>query len=141
MSTIYKLSDRLTFKIHDTEVTISPMSLAIKSEIAKELIFSRKSYFYPDLAKNYQITQYELPLGTGGIIKLSTGKEIALTRAHLEEDPAAIERAQSYCLVDYNRSGNPLIEIVTEPDMCTALEARDFMKQMITILEYLEIFQ
>src|SRR3989338_3642872 len=121
------------------------LALATKSKIAPELIFSRKSYFYPDMAKNYKISQYEIPLAVKGKIKLAAGKEINLTRIHMEEDPAALVHPAGmekspYVLVDYNRSGNPLVEVVTEPDMISAEEARDFMKQLITILEYLEIF-
>jgi aspartyl-tRNA(Asn)/glutamyl-tRNA(Gln) amidotransferase subunit B len=121
------------------------LAMALGCEIAPELIFSRKSYFYPDMSKNYQISQYELPLAKGGSIKLSGGKEIRLVRIHLEEDPAAlihpagIEQS-SYVLVDYNRSGNPLCEVVTEPEMQSPGEARDFMKQLISILTYLGIY-
>ncbi|MFH2027858.1 MAG: Asp-tRNA(Asn)/Glu-tRNA(Gln) amidotransferase subunit GatB [Nanoarchaeota archaeon] len=121
------------------------LALATKSKIADSLIFSRKSYFYPDMSKNYQISQYEIPLATKGKIKLESGKEISLTRIHMEEDPAALVHPagmekSSFVLVDYNRSGDPLCEIVTEPDMVSPEEARDFMKQLITILEYLDIF-
>jgi len=121
------------------------LALATKSKIAPDLIFSRKSYFYPDMAKNYQISQYEIPLATAGKIKLESGKEIGLTRIHMEEDPAALVHPAGmekspFVLVDYNRSGDPLVEVVTEPDMESPEEARDFMKQLITILEYLEIF-
>src|SRR3989344_7190098 len=121
------------------------LALATKSKIANQLIFSRKSYFYPDMAKNYQITQYEIPLATDGKVKLESGKEIGLTRIHIEEDPAALVHPAGmenspYVLVDYNRSGDPLCEIVTKPEMTSPEEARDFMKQLITILEYLEIF-
>jgi len=121
------------------------LGLALNCDIDNELIFSRKSYFYPDLAKNFQTTQYERPLCNGGFIELSTGKKVNLTRIHIEEDPAALVHPNSindssYVLVDYNRSGNPLCEIVTEPDMTTPEEAREFMKKLITILEYLEIF-
>ena len=121
------------------------LCLALNCKISKELIFSRKSYFYPDMAKNYQISQYEIPLGSKGSLKLKSGKEINITRVHMEEDPAALVhpagmRGSAYVLVDYNRSGNPLVEIVTEPCMESAEEARDFMNQLITILSYLEIF-
>ncbi|MBI2651495.1 Asp-tRNA(Asn)/Glu-tRNA(Gln) amidotransferase subunit GatB [Candidatus Woesearchaeota archaeon] len=121
------------------------LCLALNCKISKELIFSRKSYFYPDMAKNYQITQYEIPLGTDGKLKLKSGKEINIKRVHMEEDPAALVHPKgmhesAYVLVDYNRSGNPLVEIVTEPDLASAEEARDFMKQLITILNYLGIF-
>lgn len=121
------------------------LALALKCEIAPELIFSRKSYFYPDMAKNYQISQYEIPLGNRGELKLSSDKKVKLTRVHMEEDPASLVHTgdiqkSPFVLVDYNRCGNPLVEIVTEPDMISEDEARDFMKQLITILEYLEIF-
>ncbi|MBU0628142.1 MAG: Asp-tRNA(Asn)/Glu-tRNA(Gln) amidotransferase subunit GatB [Nanoarchaeota archaeon] len=121
------------------------LALATNSKITKELIFSRKSYFYPDMAKNYQISQYEIPLATEGSIKLGSGKEISLTRIHMEEDPAALVhpsgmRESKFVLVDYNRSGDPLVEVVTNPDMTSPEEARDFMNQLITILQYLEIF-
>src|SRR3989338_1015408 len=124
---------------------ILKLCVAMNSKISGQLIFSRKSYFYPDIAKNYQVTQYELPLGTGGNLKLKEGKEIALKRIHLEEDPASLVHTSgmhesSYVLVDYNRSGNPLVEIVTEPVLESPDEARDFMKQLINVLGYLEIF-
>ena len=97
------------------------------------------------MAKNYQISQYEIPLGKNGKLKLSGGKEVGITRVHMEEDPASLVhpagiKESAYVLVDYNRSGNPLVEIVTEPDLESPDEARDFMKQMISVLDYLEIF-
>jgi len=121
------------------------IALATESQMAQQLIFSRKSYFYPDMSKNFQISQYEIPLATEGKIKLSTGKEIGLTRIHMEEDPAAMLHPSgmaksSFVLVDYNRSGNPLVEIVTKPELTSAGEARDFMKQLISILKYLGIY-
>jgi len=67
------------------------LCLALNCKISPELIFSRKSYFYPDMAKNYQISQYEIPLGTKGKLKLAEGKEIGITRVHMEEDPAALK--------------------------------------------------
>lgn len=121
------------------------LCLALNCEISPQLIFSRKSYFYPDMAKNYQITQYEVPLGKKGKLKLSDGNEVGITRVHMEEDPASLVhpagmKESQYVLVDYNRSGNPLVEIVTEPDMASPDEARDFMRQLISVLGYLEIF-
>ena len=121
------------------------LCIALGCEISPELVFSRKSYFYPDMAKNYQISQYEIPLGKGGRLKLHDGKEIGITRVHMEEDPASLVhpsgmKDSAYVLVDYNRSGNPLAEIVTEPDFESPDEARDFMKQLISVLDYLEIF-
>ncbi len=102
-------------------------------------MFSRKTYFYPDLAKNYQITQYEIPLGSNGKVELP-GKEILLSRIHIEEDPAALEHHDGYCLADYNRSGNPLIEIVTAPIIESPAEARDFLKALASVLSYLHVF-
>jgi len=121
------------------------LCLALNCEISPELIFSRKSYFYPDMSKNYQISQYEIPLGKNGKLNLRNGKEIGIIRVHMEEDPASLIhpaglKESQYVLVDYNRSGNPLVEIVTEPDLASPDEARDFMKQLITVLNYLEIF-
>ncbi len=121
------------------------LALATKSQIASQLVFSRKSYFYPDLAKNFQITQYELPIASEGVIQLASGKEINLTRIHMEEDPASLVHPKgmgnsNYVLVDYNRSGDPLCEIVTEPEIESPAEAREFMKQLLTLLKYLKIF-
>ncbi|MBI2134645.1 Asp-tRNA(Asn)/Glu-tRNA(Gln) amidotransferase subunit GatB [Candidatus Woesearchaeota archaeon] len=121
------------------------LCLALNCKVNKELIFSRKSYFYPDMSKNYQITQYEIPLGEEGNLKLRDGKEIGITRVHMEEDPASLihpsgMQQSAYVLVDYNRSGNPLLEIVTKPELGNAEEAREFMKQLITTLGYLKIF-
>ncbi len=121
------------------------LCLALNCKISPEIVFSRKSYFYPDMSKNFQISQYEVPLGKDGKLKLKKGKEIGITRVHLEEDPASLlhpkgMKESSFVLVDYNRSGNPLVEIVTEPDMESPEEARDFMKQLITVLGYLDIF-
>ena len=115
------------------------LCLALNCKIASELIFSRKIYFYPDMGKNYQITQYELPLGNKGELKISN-KTVGITRIHIEEDPAALVHQGNIVLIDYNRSGTPLCEIVTEPDMRSPEEAREFMKLLLTILNYLEIF-
>lgn len=121
------------------------LCLASGCKISKELIFSRKSYFYPDMSKNYQITQYEIPLGSEGRIKLKSGKDVRLVRIHIEEDPASIThiggmQSSPFVLVDYNRSGNPLAEIVTMPDIESASEAREFMKQLTEVISYLDIF-
>ncbi len=115
------------------------LCLALKCNLAPEVVFSRKSYFYPDMAKNYQITQYEEPLGRNGELRIGE-KRIRIKRIHLEEDPAALVHYNNYCLTDYNRSGDPLVEVVTEPDMDSPEEARQFMKKLLTILNYLEIF-
>ncbi len=120
------------------------LAKSLNCRISNSVIFSRKNYFYPDMSKNYQITQYETPLGEKGYLQLE-GKKISITRVHIEEDPASLVHPagitkSNYVLVDYNRSGNPLCEIVTGPDLNSPKEARDFMKSLITILRYLKIF-
>lgn len=110
--------------------------------------FYRKNYYYPDLPKGFQISQYDFPLATNGYITVDTdGQErtIRIRRVHLEEDPGKltyrgpIEKAQ-YSLIDYNRSGVPLLEVVTEPDLRTPKEARRFLNKLRNILEYLNVF-
>ncbi|NOX71830.1 MAG: Asp-tRNA(Asn)/Glu-tRNA(Gln) amidotransferase subunit GatB [Candidatus Micrarchaeota archaeon] len=115
------------------------------AKIAPQVVFSRKTYFYPDLAKNYQITQYEMPLGSGGMIELPSSRKIKLSRLHVEEDPAALVHAggmqdAEFTLVDYNRSGMPLVEIVTEPVIESPAEAREFMKKLVTMATLLDVF-
>jgi aspartyl-tRNA(Asn)/glutamyl-tRNA(Gln) amidotransferase subunit B len=110
--------------------------------------FYRKNYYYPDLPKGFQISQYDFPLGINGYMMVdSEGQErkIRIRRVHLEEDPGkltyrgTIEKAQ-YSLIDYNRSGVPLLEVVTEPDLRTPKEARRFLNKLRNILEYLNVF-
>lgn len=120
------------------------LALALNCKIEKEIRFSRKSYFYPDLPKNFQITQYEIPLAKDGYITLNSGKKINIKRVHLEEDPGALihpagMQESNFVLVDYNRCGVALIEIVTEPDLETAEEAREYLKKLISIVNYLKI--
>lgn len=94
--------------------------------------FSRKTYFYPDLCKHFQITQYDAPIGLEGIFYLGK-KPIGITRVHLEEDPGKTKRVgDGSSLVDYNRSGIPLVEIVTEPDISSPSEAREFLSELLT---------
>jgi aspartyl-tRNA(Asn)/glutamyl-tRNA(Gln) amidotransferase subunit B len=122
---------------------------ALNCTVIPESEFSRKNYFYPDLDKAYQITQYDKPLAEGGYIEIEgdDGKErkIQLTRIHVEEDPGRLvhmgnaERGR-YSLVDYNRAGIPLIEIVSEPDMRSPKEARKFLNKLRATLEYLGVF-
>ncbi len=111
------------------------VALALNCKISQETFFSRKNYFYPDLPKSYQISQYEIPVGLNGKLE-----NIRIKRIHLEEDPGALIHKESICLIDYNRSGIPLIEIVTEPDFKSPNEARLFLRKLITILEYLSIY-
>lgn len=108
--------------------------------IEERVWFSRKTYFYPDLPKNFQITQYESPLGTNGHFDLN-GKRIGIWRVHLEEDPGRIKRVgrsgEEIAFVDYNRSGIPLVEIVTAPDLTSPEEARAFIDQLVIELRSL----
>ena len=115
------------------EVLVCGIKLAkmLGCTIADETWFSRKTYFYPDMSKSVQITQYDHPIGVGGVVYLN-GKPIRITRIHLEEDPGKTKRTSDmHALVDYNRSGIPLAEIVTEPDLATPAEARAFLAQLI----------
>ena len=122
---------------------------ALNCEVLAESEFSRKNYFYPDLDKAYQITQYDKPLAEGGYLEIESDeggeRKIRLTRIHVEEDPGRLvhmgnaERGK-YSLVDYNRAGIPLIEIVSEPDMRSPKEARKFLNKLRATLEYLSVF-
>ncbi|MCD6434311.1 MAG: Asp-tRNA(Asn)/Glu-tRNA(Gln) amidotransferase subunit GatB [Candidatus Diapherotrites archaeon] len=116
------------------------IALALNCKINREFFFSRKVYFYPDMAKNFQITQYEVPLAEKGFIELQSGRKISIRRVHIEEDPASLIHEANYSLIDYNRSGIPLVEIVTEPQLRSAAEAKEFLDSLIKILEYLEVF-
>jgi aspartyl-tRNA(Asn)/glutamyl-tRNA(Gln) amidotransferase subunit B len=125
-------------------------SLALDCEINEEYFFSRKTYFYPDMSKNYQITQFELPVGQEGSFELKIGdekKDIGITRLHIEEDPAKLVheggsvKKSDYTKVDYNRAGTPLLEIVTDPDIKTPEEARAYLQQLSQILEYLGVYE
>ncbi len=119
--------------------------LAVDAEIADRSVFARKNYFYPDLPKGYQISQYELPVvGKGQIsIELEDGSEkvIGITRAHLEEDAGKSlhEDFHGQTGIDLNRAGTPLLEIVSEPDMRSAKEAVAYMKKIHSLVRYLEI--
>ncbi|MDH3948161.1 MAG: Asp-tRNA(Asn)/Glu-tRNA(Gln) amidotransferase subunit GatB [Gammaproteobacteria bacterium] len=119
--------------------------LAINAEIAPVSVFARKNYFYPDLPKGYQISQFELPIvGQGEVtIELEDGssKTIGVTRAHLEEDAGKSLHEDFHGMtgIDLNRAGTPLLEIVSEPDMRSAQEAVAYMKKIHSIVRYLEI--
>jgi aspartyl-tRNA(Asn)/glutamyl-tRNA(Gln) amidotransferase subunit B len=112
--------------------------LAMNCEISQFSKLDRKNYFYPDLPKAYQISQFDLPLCKNGYIKLSTGKKIGITRIHIEEDAGKLvhDTVARRTYVDYNRCGVPLIEIVSEPDMRTADEVREYVEQVRAILLY-----
>src|ERR1043166_3588020 len=118
--------------------------LATHCEIAKSSRLARKHYFYPDLPKDYQISQYELPLCTNGYLDISVGadsKRIRLTRIHIEEDAGKNihDMHGDSSLVDLNRTGVPLMEIVSEPDLRSPEEAGSYLRSLRTILRYLEV--
>jgi aspartyl-tRNA(Asn)/glutamyl-tRNA(Gln) amidotransferase subunit B len=121
------------------------ISEALNCSIVPEILFSRKNYFYPDMPKNFQITQYEVPLGVNGYVLLGE-REIGISRVHLEEDPAKLIHvggditSSKYNLIDYNRSGIPLVEIVTEPDIQDTGEARKFLEKLSLILDHLGVY-
>ncbi len=124
-------------------------ALAVRGSIAPHSVFARKNYFYPDLPKDYQISQYELPLSTGGFVEVSNNgmaRRVRIRRVHLEEDAGkllhagTIDRAE-YSLVDFNRCGVPLIEMVTEPDLRMPEAAPEFLKEFRAILQYLGVSQ
>jgi aspartyl-tRNA(Asn)/glutamyl-tRNA(Gln) amidotransferase subunit B len=116
------------------------MGLAAHCEIAPFSIFARKSYFYPDLPKGYQISQYELPLCRGGYVELpgngGAPRRIRLVRIHLEEDAGKNIHGRDASLVDFNRSGVPLAEIVSEPDLRSAAEAVEYLNELRSLLVY-----
>ena len=119
--------------------------LAVNAQVAPRSVFARKNYFYPDLPKGYQISQYELPVVGRGSLEIvledGTRKRIGITRAHLEEDAGKSlhEGVAGASAIDLNRAGTPLIEIVSEPDMRSAKEAVAYMKKVHTLVRYLGI--
>jgi len=129
-------------------------SLALNCEIAAFSKFDRKQYFYPDLPKNYQISQYDLPIAQHGWLEIElvdannnpVRKKIGITRLHMEEDAGKLVHAGSdrlsgstYSLVDFNRTGVPLVEIVSEPDMRSGQEAAEYAQELRRILRYLDV--
>ncbi len=111
------------------------VSIALNCDITNRISFIRKVYFYPDLPKSFQITQLSECIGKGGFIELEK-KKIHLRRVQIEEDPARIIRSEGHTLIDFNRSGIPLIEVVTEPDITTEEELRETIFTLRTILYY-----
>ncbi|KCZ72326.1 glutamyl-tRNA(Gln) and/or aspartyl-tRNA(Asn) amidotransferase, B subunit [Candidatus Methanoperedens nitroreducens] len=124
------------------------VGLALNCRIEEHTQFYRKNYYYPDLPKGFQITQYDFPISSGGYITIE-GEDgehkVRITRAHMEEDPGrlvhegTIDRSK-YTLIDYNRSGMALLEIVSEPDIRSPKEARRYLDKLRNILEYLDVF-
>ncbi|MDP8259554.1 MAG: Asp-tRNA(Asn)/Glu-tRNA(Gln) amidotransferase subunit GatB [Candidatus Gygaella obscura] len=113
-------------------------ALALNCGVNLTTKFDRKNYFYPDLPKNYQISQYDLPLAENGVIEVE-GTMIRIKRVHIEEDAGKLIHEKEFSLVDFNRTGTPLLEIVTEPDIYSAKQAQDYLKELKSILEYLEV--
>ncbi len=119
--------------------------LAIGAQITPRSVFARKNYFYPDLPKGYQISQYELPIVAGGHLDITladgTSKRIGITRAHLEEDAGKSLHEDFHGLtgIDLNRAGTPLVEIVSEPELSSAAEAVAYLKKLHALVRYLEI--
>ncbi len=114
------------------------VGLALKGKIAEFSQFDRKNYFYPDLPKGYQISQYQHPLVSGGYLEVF-GKKVRITRVHLEEDTGRLihDKTSGETLVDFNRAGVPLMELVTEPDLRTGEEVRKFGEELQKIFRYL----
>ena len=117
-------------------------AITLNCSIAETMKFDRKNYFYPDLPKAYQISQFDMPLATKGYVDIEVNgktKRIGVTRVHLEEDAGKLIHAEKESLVDFNRCGTPLIEIVSEPDLNNPEEAYEYLKKLKSILDYLEV--
>jgi aspartyl-tRNA(Asn)/glutamyl-tRNA(Gln) amidotransferase subunit B len=118
------------------------VGLALGCQVREYSKFDRKNYFYPDLPKAYQISQYDKPIAEKGEFKFiveGEEKTIRITRAHLEEDTGKLIHEGNVSLVDYNRAGVPLLEIVTEPDFRSAREVKEFLEQLRNIVRYLDV--
>jgi aspartyl-tRNA(Asn)/glutamyl-tRNA(Gln) amidotransferase subunit B len=126
------------------------IALALDGEVAPRSLFHRKNYFYPDMPKNYQISQYDLPIGTGGHLDVEVDgqtRRVGMTRVHLEEDTGKTVHASTtgriaeanYALEDYNRAGVPLVEVVSEPDLRSPEEARAYLQELRALLEALGV--
>jgi aspartyl-tRNA(Asn)/glutamyl-tRNA(Gln) amidotransferase subunit B len=130
---------------------IIKIGLALGSEIAPHSLFHRKNYFYPDMPKNYQISQYDLPICIGGSLEIDlpggTTKRVGITRVHMEEDTGKTTHGSdsgrihdaTHALVDYNRAGVPLVECVSEPDMRSPEEAAAYLRELRAVLESLDV--
>ncbi len=133
-----------TLPVYNKEALNSALkvALAFSCRIQEHTKFDRKNYFYPDLPKNYQISQFDLPLSRNGYLDIiSEGKtrRIGITRVHLEEDAGKLIHESNASLVDFNRTGVPLLEIVSEPDLFSPQEAFDYLINLKSIIEYLDV--
>lgn len=118
------------------------VALALNCDIARTSLFARKNYFYPDLPKGFQISQYELPLAQNGWLHIGGSgdqEQIGVRRVHLEEDTGKLIHVEDYSLIDYNRSGVPLLEIVSEPDMHSVEAAKRYAHSLRSLLKYLGV--
>lgn len=127
-------------KLNEKVVDYAIMAgLATNCEISKISKMDRKNYVYPDLPKAYQISQYDTPLCKNGYIQLSNGRKIRINRIHIEEDAGKLIHQMGDTFIDYNRGGVPLIEIVTEPDIRSVDEAKEYVEKLQLIMKHLEI--
>ena len=118
------------------------VALTLNCKVQEYTKFDRKNYFYPDLPKNYQISQHDLPLSRDGFLDIDfegKTKRIGIRRVHLEEDAGKLIHRQDFSLVDFNRCGIPLLEIVSQPDINSPKEAHEYLNTLKSILEYLEV--
>jgi len=118
------------------------VGLALNCTVQEFTKFDRKHYYYPDLPKNIQISQYDLPISTNGFLDVEvdgTSRRIGIRRAHLEEDAGKLVHKEEKSLVDYNRTGQPLLEVVTEPDIHTPEEAYEYLSDLKAIIQYLGV--
>ncbi len=129
----------------DAMIMALALATALECDLAQSTKFDRKNYYYPDLPKGYQISQYDRPLATGGGLEIVTEsgdvKRIRLIRLHIEEDvgKSLHEDSSGLSRVDFNRAGTPLVEIVSEPDIASAEEARAYLNALRTLVKYLDI--
>ena len=141
MSYLFRIAGNFT-SIESKAVFWIQTALALHCSIPEKMRFDRKNYFYPDLPKGYQITQWKYPVGLNGYLEIPTEdgiKKIHIERAHLEEDAGKLIHTDMNSCVDLNRAGVPLIEIVSKPEMHTPQEAYEYLRELKTILEYLGV--
>ena len=115
------------------------IALALNCKLNTEFHFDRKHYSYPDLPKGYQITQWNNPIGYDGEFSLFFGKKVRIRRVHLEEDTGKLMHKKGKSLIDFNRSGVPLVEIVTEPDFSDPNDGKEFLEELQRLIRYLEV--
>jgi aspartyl-tRNA(Asn)/glutamyl-tRNA(Gln) amidotransferase subunit B len=133
-----------TLPVFNKEVLNSAIkvALALNCQIQEHTKFDRKNYFYPDLPKDYQISQFDLPISKNGYLDITVGKEnkrVGITRVHMEEDAGKLIHQEGLSLVDFNRTGVPLLEIVSEPDLRSPQEAFEYLTMLKGVIEYLDV--